>query len=248
LKPVPGEPLEGALEARDQVAERVVVVVEHPHHLLRFGGLGEGREPAEVAEQHGDLPPVAPEEGLVAGGDHQVGQLRREEPAQPSHPPELLHLPLDTLLQRAVQLGQLGGLPFNGVVVALDADQGPHPGHQFRLVEGLGHEVVGAGLDRPDLLLVATGGDHDHGQERRGRVLPQPAAHLVAVHLGHDDVEQDQVGVELPDEPQRLRPGAGRVHPVATRAEHGVNQADIGRQVVDGEDEGLIGHRAAPRW
>jgi hypothetical protein len=50
-----------------------------------------------------------------------------------------------------------------------------------------------ASFERADLLLVAAGGDHDHGQHARGGVGAQPTAHLVAVDSGHDDVEQDQV-------------------------------------------------------
>jgi hypothetical protein len=245
--PVAGEPLQGALEPGHQVAEGLVIVVKDAHDLLGLGGLGEGGEGAQVAEHHRDVAPMALQERLVAGGHDQVGQLGREEPAQPAQPLQLLDLLLDPLGEGAVPLGQLGRLPLDGLVVALDAQQRPHPGQQLGLVEGLGHEVVGAGLDGQDPLLVAAGGDHDHGQERGGRVLAQPAADLVAVHLRHDDVEQDQVRAALGGQGQRLRARPGAEHPVAAGAEHGVEQADVGRQVVDGEDEGLIGHGAAPR-
>ena len=88
-QPVAGEPLERPLEAEDEVAERRVVLAQHRHDLLGLAGLGEGGEAAQVAEHHDDLAPVALEERLVAGVDDQVGQLRRQEAAQPAHPLEL---------------------------------------------------------------------------------------------------------------------------------------------------------------
>ena len=88
-QPVAGEPLQGALEAVDQLAERPVVLAEHPHDLLGLAGLGERREVAQVAEDHHDLAPVAVQERLVAGLDDQIGQLRREEASEPTEALEL---------------------------------------------------------------------------------------------------------------------------------------------------------------
>ena len=88
--------------------------------------------------------PVAGEHGLVV--DHQVGQLRRQEAPQPTDALELGHLVLHPLLELAVPRGDLVGLPLDGVVVALEPGQRPHPRQQLALVEGLGDEVVRAGL------------------------------------------------------------------------------------------------------
>ena len=134
------------------------------------------------------------EEALVARVDHQVDQLRREEPAQPVDPLELVDLRVDARLQLGVPLRQLGGLPLDGVVVALHPRERGDPGEQLALVERLADEVVGARLDRADLLLVAARRDHHHRQELEARGAADPAAHLVAVHARHQDVEQHQVG------------------------------------------------------
>ena len=49
---IAGEALERSLIAVDQLAQRCVIFVEDGHHLLRLGGLGEGGEAAQIAEQH----------------------------------------------------------------------------------------------------------------------------------------------------------------------------------------------------
>ena len=107
---VASEALECSLEAVDEVAQRAVVVGEHGHDLLGLHGLGERREPAEVAEHHGDLAAVALEKRLVARGDDQLDQLRREEPLQPADPFELLDLLAYALLECLVPLRKLGRL------------------------------------------------------------------------------------------------------------------------------------------
>ena len=80
-------------------------------------------KPPEVAEDDHDLPPMALQERLVAGVDHEVRELRREEPPQPVDPLELGDLRLDPLLQLAVPGRELALLPLDRVVVALDPDQ-----------------------------------------------------------------------------------------------------------------------------
>ena len=57
--PVAGEPFEGALVLQDGPSHRVVILAQDAHDLLGLGRLGEGREPAEVEEDHGDLAAVA---------------------------------------------------------------------------------------------------------------------------------------------------------------------------------------------
>ena len=91
-QPVTGEPLERALEAEDEVAERGVVVAQHPHDLLGLAGLGEGGETPEVAEDDDDLAAVALQEGLIAGVEDQLGHLRWEEAPQARGPLELRDL------------------------------------------------------------------------------------------------------------------------------------------------------------
>ena len=104
-------------------------------------------EPAQVAVGRRDLGAMAGQEPLVATLDDEARDLRREEPAQPADPLQLLDLRCHLLLELAVPRVELGGLPLDRVVVALDPDQRPHPRQQLGLVERLGDEVVGAGLD-----------------------------------------------------------------------------------------------------
>ena len=78
-----------------------VVLLQDAHHLLGLARLGERREAAQVAEHDDDLAPVALEERLVAGVDDQLGELRGQEPPEPTHPLELRDLRLDPRLQLA---------------------------------------------------------------------------------------------------------------------------------------------------
>jgi hypothetical protein len=116
---------------------------------------------------------------------------------------------------------------------------------QLRVVERLRHEVVGAGLDRRELLLFAARGDHHDRQEARGLVVAEPPADLVAVHLRHHDIEQHEVDVAPAGERKRLCAGARADHFMAARREHGLEQADVLRQVVDDEDPRRLAHARA---
>ena len=218
---VAGEPLERALEPEDQVAERLVVLREDAHHLLGLARLGERREAAHVAEHDHDLAAVALEERLVARVDDQLRQLGRQEPPQTAHPLQLGDLRLDTGLQLAVPGSQLVGLALDRVLVALDPGQGRHPGQQLALVDRLGQEVVGAGLQGLHLLLVAARGDHHDRQVGGVGLLADPAAHLVAVHAGHHDVQEDEVDLGPVDRLQRLLAGLAD----ARRSRAGVKMA-----------------------
>jgi hypothetical protein len=130
-------------------------------------------------------------------------------------------------------------------VVALDAQQRAHAGEQLGLIERLGDEVVRPRLDGGELLLLAARRDHHHGQELRRGVGAQRAADRVAVHLGHDDVEQHEVDRLRRHALERLLPRAGRDDRVAARHEHRLEQADVLRQVVDDEDRAGLAHVAA---
>ena len=111
-----------------------------------------------------------------------------------------------------VPLGERLRLRDHRVVVALDPHERTDPGQQLGLVERLGDEVVGPDLDRADLLGVTAGRHHDDRDEGRGGVLADPAAGLVAVHPGHHDVEQDDVGQLSREQVQRRLTGRGGQH------------------------------------
>jgi hypothetical protein len=71
---------------------------------------------------------------------------------------------------------------------------GTHPRQQLTFVEGL-RQVV----DRPELeplndaLHIILGGEKDDGNVARLRIGLQPATDLVAIHVWHHDVEQDEL-------------------------------------------------------
>jgi hypothetical protein len=92
-------------------------------------------------------------------------------------------------------------------VVPLDPNQGADPGQQLGLVERLVDEVVGAGFDGADLLLFPTRSDHNHWQESGRRILADPAANLIPIHSGHQDVQQNQIWVLLAQHVQSFLPG-----------------------------------------
>ena len=61
-------------------------------------------------------------------------------------------------------------------------------------VEGLGQVVRGTHLDAADHAgHLVHGRNHDHGQVAQPVVPFDLLEHLVAVHLGHEDVKQDQI-------------------------------------------------------
>src|SRR5689334_9953840 len=68
-------------------------------------------------------------------------------------------------------------------------------GHQFGVVERLGDVVHAAAFQRANnQALVVCRGKEDDGNLRPIRVLANAAANLEAVHLRHEQVEQDEVG------------------------------------------------------
>ncbi len=136
-----------------------------------------------------------------AAGDDELGELRREEALEPSEPLELRDLRLDALLEIAVEVGEFGRLRLDRAVEILDPEQRAHSRDQLGHVDRLGEEIVRSRLEPLDTL---AGGverrHHDHGQDAVLRVGSDPPAHLVAVHAGHHDVEQHEIG------PLRLYP------------------------------------------
>ena len=64
--------------------------------------LGERGEAPQVGEDRDDLAAVAAQERLVPAVDDQLGDLRRQEPAQPAEPFELGHLRGHPLLELLV--------------------------------------------------------------------------------------------------------------------------------------------------
>ncbi len=63
--------------------------------------------------------------------------------------------------------------PFKQQAVTIEPGDGPDAGPQFRLIEGLGDEVVRANLKAPGARgPIFQGGDHDDGHFSQKRVGP----------------------------------------------------------------------------
>ena len=82
-------------------------------------------------------------------------------------------------------------------------DQRAEPGEQHDERERLRQEVVGAGVERLGLVVLAVLGGED--QDRRpDAFVAQRAAHLVAVHARQEDVEHDGVVGALAAPPEAV--------------------------------------------
>jgi hypothetical protein len=97
------------LVLRDERPHRGVVVAQQRHDLLGLGALGKPGTAAQVAEHDDELAAMAFEDALVALGDNQFGQLRREKPAQFAGALDLGELRRDPRLKLAVPPGDLLG-------------------------------------------------------------------------------------------------------------------------------------------
>src|SRR5204863_529293 len=133
-------------------------------------------------------------------------------------------------------------LTLDRVVVLLDPKERPHADGKLVLRDRLRDEVVGAGLERPHaVLLHARGHQHDR-QETRVRARAKAPGQLVAVHPGHEDVQQHDIRV-LADRDGDAVLGARRLE----RAHAGVLQQVAGELhvllvVLDDQDEIPIAH------
>jgi hypothetical protein len=89
---------------------------------------------------------------------------------------------------------------------------------------------------------MGTGKQHRH-------VLPiatDPRLQLEAVSVGEHDVEHDQVGREIANRRERLRPVSCRAHLEALVAQGDRNELDDVPLVVDNQNPGLRGINAHP--
>ena len=111
-------------------------------------------------------------------------------------------------------------------------------------VERLGDVVVGAEVEALGLVGGrALGGQQDH---RDRAPLAQLAHDLDAVEVGHDDVEQDDVGADLLGLLERLLAAVGGDDAEALLAEGDRDELRDARLVVGDEDEWLGTHAAPP--
>jgi hypothetical protein len=111
-----------------------------------------------------------------------------------------------------------------------------HPRLDHGGVEGLG-DVVRRAFAQSSLFGFGRveASDEDHADRRGPRVLLEPAQHLVAVEVGHDHVEQDDVGVMLLGQVEAFFAVLAQkdgVFPLQQISEH----LPVGRRVIDDQD------------
>src|SRR6266404_887260 len=175
-----------------------MILGQQGHDVLGLGGLGEGGEAAQVAEQRHDLAAVVRQDFLVTRRNDGLRELRREKPAQPTDALQLVDLLAYPRFQTLIEETEFAALRLDLVVQRLDAQHGTHARDQRAMVDRLGEIVIAAGGTRLGLVArqrIGSDGDHRNGFQRRiGLDAPR---RLVAVHHRHLDVHQDQVGLVL---------------------------------------------------
>ena len=215
--------------------------LEDRHHLFGFGGFGERREAAQVAEQHGDLASVAAQD-VVAARQQDFRQLGRHEAPQRVEPLDFTHLLVDPFGEVQVPLAQFVGHP-------LLVEAGSEPGVQQHRIERFGEVVLGAEFDAgDDRVHLVDAGDDDEGDRLEPVVAGAMREQAVAVHLGHLDVGQDDVDFVGLQGGDRLETVAGLDHLVAERADRHRQHGPVQRIVVDDEHGGghVGGHVGHP--
>ena len=176
------------------------------------GRSGRGRRPADLAVRHLD-----DQHGL--GGEDPRG-AGRGGPGQPVEGFGRVDVE-----RHAGQRGQQGRRPLGALPGPGVAQRRHHHGEQFLGLVRVGQVGVGALGQAPGAVgdLDRGGGDLDDRDGRGGRVGLDPAADLVADHVGQVDVEQDQLGGARPSPapPARSRPRSRCARPGAARCPSG---------------------------
>lgn len=104
-------------------------------------------------------------------------------------------------------------LGHHGLRGALPVQQALHALAQLDAVVGLAHEPVGAGLEAAhDVAQVGQRGQQQHRHVRQRGIALERAAQRIAVHAGHGDVADDEVGRRGPRLLQGRQPIGGHAH------------------------------------
>ena len=115
----------------------------------------------------------------------------------------------------------------------------PHADQKLGSVEGLGQKIVGARFQRrPVGLEVAERGEKQHRDVAPLGQRSDPPAGLVAVHPGHEDVEQDQIGPQGGEQRQGFGPPLGQKDRVPGADQVSLGDLPILEVVVDHQDGG----------
>ena len=181
----------GAVDLANLGAQNTRELLEHRVARLVAIGVVHTLEAIEIAHHAGErlVQPL----GVL---EHLVDPLLEMPPViEAGERVRLRHVP-----QLFIRLHQLALAFLELLLETLDAQHRREPRLQFGEVDGLRDVVVGAGLESLDLVLRRVERRlHDDRNERQARIALDPASDLDAIHHGHHDVEQDQIGRrELP--------------------------------------------------
>lgn len=106
---------------------------------------------------------------------------------------------------------------------------------QLGRIEGFGQVILGAGVEAAhDARRLVQRRDHDHRESGGPRRRLDPLQDLVAVDLGHHQVEQDQVERALRQQFQCLEAAGRGLDLMAEALEAARQDSEILRRVVDG--------------
>ena len=192
----------------------------------------------EVVEISGDRG-----HGLVAGSDIEAGYLRRLAGNDGE-------LDLARGLKLGPDLGELvsqllAGVAQHEMVLDARADDG--------LREGLVDVIDAANLEAPGFVLdFGAASEKDDGDVARYGIELEAEADFEAVHFGHEDVEEDEVGDGVGvDEVEGLRAVGGNADAVMI-LEDRVDDLNVFGRVIDQQDNFLFGAHwvfcASFRW
>jgi NAD(P)-dependent dehydrogenase (short-subunit alcohol dehydrogenase family) len=203
-QPVAQHLIHDAAVGADGVEHERVVAVQQLDRLLRRETLGDPGERPDVGEHDAGLDVLAPER--QARGQELLGDLGGGE-----LPDQLALLVAEPLLLEA----------------------GAHASPEKDRVHRLEEIVLGAHLDAArDAVHLLHRGHHDDRDVPEARVAAQRLQHLVPVHLGHLDVEQDEVDGTPPEDLQGLPPVLRERHGVAELLEGASEEQPVHPVVV----------------
>ena len=205
---VPEHLVDDPAVAADGVEHERVVAVQELDRVGRRQGLGDARERADVGEHHAGLDVLAAQR--QAGRQELLGHLGGRE-----LPEQLALLVAEPLLLQA------------------GADAGPEQHRVHRLEE----VVLGAHLDAAgDAVHLLHRRHHHHRDVAEARVGGERLQRLVAVHLGHLDVQQDQIDAALAQRLQGLAPVLGEGDRVAELLQRAPEEQPVHPVVVDHQE------------
>jgi len=205
-----------------------------------------------------DLPEVLVEQLFAGGGlDYLGGGLIGQDtlPGQPVVGQHPHHRGFDDLAIQFIRfpelpfgLSALGDLQLELDVLLfqsrLQTPQGEmrcHPCQDLGCFKGLGEVVNASGLEPLDLVPDLVKGTDEDDRDIAALLLRlQGPAHLVAVHVGHFHIQQDQVGPSESNRPQGQLAAGGRTHPISLPGQDLSQQLQICRDIVDDQNLGWV--------